>query len=99
MPMPKTARFLSLVSCLVLTTAVQTLAAGDSNAAKAFYFSGKQKMAAKGYSAALEDFNKSLAAEPRYVWSRRERGTCYYYLGDRANALNDYKAYLHYYPN
>ncbi len=66
----------------------------DLAGAQAEYRFGLEQERARNYRLAVEYFGKSLAADARYVYADKEMGTCYYYLGDKAEALFHYDRYL-----
>lgn len=71
----------------------------DAEAAKAAYMRGVAQQKAGQYQAALSEYEASLQAEPRYVYSYKQMGTCYYYLGQKGKAVAAYDKYLAAYPN
>lgn len=66
----------------------------DVAAAKAAYDQGLALERAKDYQGAIAKYDAALAAEPRYAWANRQKGTCYYMLGKKADSLAAYDAYL-----
>jgi hypothetical protein len=62
--------------------------------AQAFYMEGMKLQSQRQYQAALAQYEKSLQAEPRYVYAYKQMGTCKYYLRDNAGALAAYDKYL-----
>jgi len=70
-----------------------SFARADVNQAKALYSAGAKLQAQKQYQAAIEQYEKSLQAEPRYAYSYKQIGTCKYYLNDKSGALEAYEKY------
>lgn len=66
----------------------------DFESAQAAYLRGLQKEKKHDYSAALSEYQASLAAEPRYFWAYKRSAACRYRLGDKSAALKDYETYL-----
>lgn len=71
----------------------------DVAAAKAAYMRGMAQQKAKQYQAAIYEYEASLQAEPRYAYSYKQMGTCYYYMGDKVKAVESYDKYLVAVPN
>jgi hypothetical protein len=66
----------------------------DVAAARAAFGRGQALEKAKNYPAAIQEYRAALAAEPRFAWAYKQLGNCYYYSGDKAQALRNYDAYL-----
>lgn len=66
----------------------------DVAGAKAAFYRGLGLERAKSYPEAIKAYQSALVAEPRYAWADRQMGNCFYYLGDKAEALRHYDAYL-----
>jgi hypothetical protein len=65
----------------------------DVDQAKTYYMAGMKLQLQKQYQSAIDQYEKSLQAEPRYVYSYKQIGTCKYYLGDQPGALAAYIKY------
>jgi hypothetical protein len=70
----------------------------DADGAKAAYMRGIQKEKAKDYSGAVVDYSAAVVDYPNYYWAYKELGNCFYYLGDKAKAVENYDKYLTYAP-
>ncbi len=86
---------LALASILFLATPLRA----DLTGAQEAYRRGMQFEKAKDYHAAISEYEGALLAEPRYVYAYKQIGTCKYYLGDKAGALEAYDQYLAKMPN
>ncbi len=79
---------------LILLLLLPSLAPADLDRAKALYLEGMKLERAKDFRGALEKYEASLKAEPRYYWSHKQAGNCHYHFGDHAAAVKSYDLYL-----
>jgi hypothetical protein len=84
-----------LLALLLLPALAQATAEG----AKAAYMRGTAKEKAKDYKGAVQEYEAALAEYPGYVYANKQLGTCWYYLGDKAKAVENYDLYLAKVPN
>lgn len=89
--------FRRVILLILVLCPIRIYAATDP--AQAYYMAGRNLMVRKDFKGAVVQFTQSLASNPRYAWSNRERATSYYYLGNRSAAISDYKRYLQMNPS
>lgn len=83
---------------LVLITVGTSALAGNAKTAQGLYSLAMAKEKAKDYQGAVELYQSSLRELPNYSWSYRQLGNCYYYLGQKEQALESYNLYLAAFP-
>lgn len=62
--------------------------------AKAAYLRGTALERAKDYKGAIAQYHQALAEDARYAYANKQMGNCYYYLGDKVQALANYDIWL-----
>ena len=81
-----------MVMALLFFAATQVHATAEG--AKAAFMKGLAKEKAKDYQGAITDYQAALQEYPGYIYANKQMGNCYYYMGDKAQALKNYDAYL-----
>lgn len=88
--MPKFTVFLAALVLLCMTPRLEASPEG----AKAAYLRGAALERAKDYKNAIVSYREALAEDSRYVYANKQMGNCYYYLGDKIEALANYDLWL-----
>lgn len=84
-----------LILGLMLAAASARLTADTARDA---YLRGLALEKVRNYAGAGQEYKKSLTLDPRYAWSWRQIGNCYYYLGYKDKAVQAYDYYLKTFP-
>src|SRR6266704_5839919 len=74
-------------------------AVADVKEAQRLYVEGSRMERSSDYQAALNAYQQSLLAEPRYFYSYRQIGICQRMLGNGAEAIRAFEKYLTFKPD
>jgi tetratricopeptide (TPR) repeat protein len=87
-------RLVKIFLLLSLIIVPYTALRADLKGAQDAYTRGLKLEKEKKYEEALKEYEISLSEYPGYVYANFRMGSCYYYLGDKEQALENYNIYL-----